>query len=109
MSKLTEYLKYMMRLELENAAKAAEEKTQAEVENLRKSYPAETIITRPPAPLRIDGPVVESAPQHPEEPAGPSLAPAPLMGGTHQRKRGRPRNPEAEAFADGSAPDQAED
>lgn len=33
-----------------------------------------------------------------------ALAPAALMGGTHQRGRRTPRNPEAEAMADGSAP-----
>jgi hypothetical protein len=83
-----------MRLELEEAAKK---------EDLKAEESKAPIVTRPPAPLRLDAaPPVAEVIQ--ETVGGPSLVPAALMGGTHQKgTRGRrgARNPEQEAYAAG--------
>jgi hypothetical protein len=58
----------------------------------------EPIVTPPPIIHQIEGPMEAD-----EVVSGAPLAPAAVMGGTHQRKERRPRNPEQEAQADGSA------
>ncbi len=82
-----------MVLDLQTKAEAAE----AEAQKAR-----EPIITPPPMLTALPEPEVMSAAEVAAE--GPTLAPAPTMGGTHQREsrkqRGK-RNPEAEALADG--------
>jgi hypothetical protein len=72
-----------MRLELQEKADAAD----AEKEKAK-----EPIVTPPPIVLQLPEP----------EPAVAPLASVTVMGGSHQKRERRKRNPEAEAFADGS-------
>lgn len=122
-----------MVLDLESQAGAAEELDRATKE-MAQDRPRGPIVTPPPPVLRLDAgePLVDrlveiernTRPEMSSDTAhgmivdaidkpttGPTLAPARTQGGTHQKgTRGkRQRNPAAEAFADGSDGDPAEE
>ena len=84
--------------------------TKAEAEEAAKQ-PVDVIVTQPPYVPRLDEPgVVEGVMEPNAEPvAGAPLAPAAVMGGTHQRKRSKPRDAKREAAADGSSADESDD
>lgn len=65
----------------------------------------EAIVPVPPQILQIE---TSEGPVTAEITNGPTLSPATLAGGTHQKREKRRRNPEAEAFVDGSAADTVE-
>lgn len=106
-----------MVLDLQSKAEAEDQKrADAEVEELKKAYPKEPIVTPPPFVMRLEAGEVDMTPEQASQmvidainggkpAAGPTLAPARTQGGTHQKgTRGkRARNLDAEAFADGSA------